>query len=144
MVVQKANSTERRKALIWLLISVLFACLLFVVGGMYIHILHQWLYRFMEMVLLQPAWLAFATFVLTLPLYFSFYKLFSLANSIKKEARCPPVDVPTVRDVEVLQGKAAIRRGNWIMRLTVLVTLLTVILPFYAWYLVYQITCIGS
>ncbi len=138
--IQKANPQARRKAILNLIIGALagtglFYLLEYLVGNVNLWIQSHAIY------LVEHHYIAFlAMLLLVSPILWLTIYLIRFTRQIIRAERFPPPDTPVIRDVRVLEGKAAIRRGRLLQVLCWLILIPTAALPLLVWYIFYSIS----
>lgn len=139
MSIQTADPQQRKKALKLVVMGMVVGCLLFALFQLYEVYVYIALSRIGVAVIQMPSLMVLIVGLISSPIYLSLWMLIRLARKVIEHQRFPPPNTSTVRDVTILEGVAAIRRGKLILALCLFLLVSTLILPFYSWYLVLQV-----
>ncbi|MCX4187290.1 hypothetical protein [Methylophaga sp. OBS4] len=141
--IQKADPKARRKAIMTLLGGVLIGTALFFVLEYFIGNINLWLQSHAEFLLSHTYVVFLVMSVLVLPVLLMAAYLIRFANKIIKTRCFPPPNTPVTRDVVILQGKMAVRRGRLIQILSWIILLAACAVPVTVWYIFYSISCVS-
>jgi hypothetical protein len=136
MTIQNADPDTRKKAIRGLVLALFIGCVLF---G-WLHTYQLYVYSLLSQlglaVIQTPILILFVVGGLTLPLHCLLWPLFKLSRRIIRHERYPPPHTLTFRNVNLVEGKAAVIRGKMLFLLLSVMSALLTALPFYSWYIV--------
>lgn len=133
--IQRADPTARRRAAIWLTVTLL----LYGVIVLYVERnrarLETLLTEHGDFLLRHPEIVAFLFLLLALPLMIGAIYLWRLGAAAIRSNRFPPDGVPVIVATPVIRGTAAVARGRLIQILAALIVFCSLSVPVYFWYI---------
>lgn len=134
--IQQADPKERRKIILLCLIAVVAGGVLLLVCDMLIFSAAE----DAEVAIQQVNIIIGFLFVLALPIIFISRTLWRIGRDTIKTRRFPPPGMKVIRDVVVVSGVAARRRGKLLQVFAILFVVLSIALPIGLWLLVWKLT----
>ncbi len=141
--IQKADPEARRKAIKSILIGLAMGAVLFLIFNSLIGNLNAWIEKNADL-LVEHHYLAFLLMLIPVsPVIGLSIMLLRYAGKIIKTRRFPPPDTAVIRDVRVIEDKAAVWRGRIAQILCWIILLAAAAIPILIWTLFYTVSCIG-
>lgn len=141
--IQKADPKERRKAILSVIIGALAGTSLFFLLDFTLGNVSLWLQK-NAILLVEYHYVGFiAMLVLVSPILWIAIYLILFTKKIIKTQRFPPANMPVIRDVRVLEGRRAVRRGWLLQVLSWLILLPAAAIPLLVWYILYSVSCVS-
>jgi hypothetical protein len=139
--IQKADPQVRCKAIKSLIIGAMVGIGLFLLFNSLIGNLNQWIENNAEF-LVEHHYVAFLIMLVPVaPVIALSIYLIRYAGKIVTAQRFPPPDTPVIRDVRVVEGKAAVMRGRLVQLLCGIILLAASAIPLLIWYIFYSVSC---
>jgi heme A synthase len=141
--IQKADPVARRKAIKSILIGLAVGAVLFLLFDGLIGNVNVWIEDNAEL-LVEHHYLAFLLMLIPVApvIGFSIY-LLRYAGRIVQAERFPPPDTQVIRDVRIIEGKAAVWRGRIAQILCWIILLASVAIPLLIWIIFYSVSCVS-
>lgn len=141
--IQKADPVVRRKAIRGILIGVVIGGVLYFLLQAMIGNINQWIESHAEF-LVEHHYLAFLLMLIPVaPVIVLSGYLFVYAGKIVKTRRFPPPDTPVIRDMRVIEGRAAVIRGRIAQLLCGVILLSASAIPLLIWTIFYSVSRVG-
>lgn len=142
MEIQRADPKARRKAILSVIGGALFGTGLYFLLEYMVGNINQWI-ETNALFMVEHHYVAFLLMLLLISpiLWLSIY-LIRFAGQIVKAERFPPPNTPVIRDVRVLEGRQAIRRGRLVQMLCWIILLTAAAIPPLVWYIFYSVSCV--
>lgn len=140
--IQKADPEARRKAIKAILLGLLLGTGLFFIYEGLIGNVNVWIENNATL-LVEHHYLAFLLMLIPVaPVIGLSVYLLRYAGKIVETRRFPPPETPVVRDVRILEGKAAVWRGRIAQILLWIILLTATAIPILIWYIFYTVSCL--
>lgn len=141
--IQKADPKERRKAILSVIIGAIAGTSLFFLLDFTLGNISLWIQK-NAVFLVEHHYVGFlAMLALVSPILWITIYLILFTKKIIKTQRFPPPNMPVIRDVTVLEGKSAVRRGRLLQFLCWLILMPAAAIPFIVWYILYSVSCVS-
>lgn len=141
--IQKADPQARRKAIMNLIIGALVGTGLFFLLEYLVGNVNFWI-QSNAVYLVEHHYIAFlAMLLLVSPILWLTIYLIRFTRQIIRTERFPPPGTPVIRDVRVLEGKLAVRRGRLLQVLCWLILIPAAAIPVMVWYIFYSLSCMS-
>ena len=138
-VIQKADPAARRKAIIMVLVALVFGVSVIAAFEYFLGDVESWAEHNIEF-LLEHTYLIFLVFlVLVLPVLGAGAYFLVLANRIARAQRFPPPGCAVSRDTVVIEGARAVQRARVIQFTTILLLCAAASTPVVMWYILHRI-----
>lgn len=139
--IQKADPRARRKAIKVIIIGILVGAALFLLLDFFVGNINQWIEQNAEF-LIKHHYVAFLVMLVPVaPVIMLSAYLIRYAGKIVKAQRFPPPDTPVIRDVRVIEGRAAVIRGRVAQVLCWIILLAASAIPLLIWTIFYSVSC---
>jgi len=138
--IQKADPKERRKAIVSVIIGAIAGTSLFFLLELALGNVSLWIQK-NALFLVVHHYVGFlAMLVLVSPILWITIYLILFTKKIIISQRFPPPNMPVIRDVRVLEGKSAVRRGRLLQVLCWFILIPAAMIPFLVWFILYSIS----
>jgi len=141
--IQKADPEARRKAIKSLLIGLAVGTVLFLLFDGLVGNVNVWI-EDNAALLVEHHYLAFLLMLIPVaPVIGLSIYLLRFAGRVVQSKRFPPPDTPVIRDVRIIEGKAAVWRGRISQLLCWIILLAAAAIPLLIWTIFYSVSCVG-
>lgn len=141
--IQKADPEARRKAIKSLLIGLAVGTVLFLLFDGLVGNVNVWIEENATL-LVEHHYLAFLLMLIPVaPVIGLSIYLLRFAGRVVQSKRFPPPDTPVIRDVRIIEGKAAVWRGRISQLLCWIILLAAAAIPLLIWTIFYSVSCVG-
>jgi len=141
--IQKADPKARRNAIFSVLLGAVAGTALYFLLELSIGNVNLWVQANANF-LVEHHYLTFLGMLLMVsPILLIAFYLIRFTRQIIKTERFPPPDTPVIRNVRVLEGKAAVNRGWLLQILCWLILMPALAIPFLVWFIFYSISCVS-
>ncbi|WP_299176529.1 hypothetical protein [uncultured Neptuniibacter sp.] len=131
--IQKADPKSRKLALL-LVAGLILLCLTLLANGAKVK---AWTETLTTKLIDHPVYIPLITFIAALPVLAASFYFYRMGREVVKQARFPLSGQPVIKDTPIKRGDSAVRLGNLIQVMSIIIITTAMILPLLIGYLLH-------